>query len=106
MPYKLRAHKITRAGCTAMSRREGQWVPKDFKELRGQMTETNKPIGYSEENRREQTGRGLLYRDLGGSCGQGSANTRLEGKNRKEAALFYIPGVSIVLFLETWKKFC
>ena len=64
------------------------------------MTETNKPIGYSDENRREHMGQGLLYRDLGRSCGQGSANTRPKGKNRKEAALFYTAGVSIVLFSE------
>lgn len=64
------------------------------------MTETNKPIGYSDENRREQMGREVCYTGIGESCGQGSANTRSEGKNRKEAALFYIPGVSIVLFSE------
>ena len=35
-----------------------------------------------------------------GAGGRGTANTRPEGKNRKEAALFYTPGVSIVLFSE------
>ena len=74
-----------------MNRSKGWCVPKDLKELRGQMTDkwpNNKRIGYFDEDSDAERREGIWE----GALGQGTANTRPGGKNRKEAALFCTPG--------------
>ena len=71
------------------------------------MTETNKPIGYSDENRREQMGRGLLYRDLGRSWGQGDSKHKARRQEQEGGcSVLYSWSLDSAVFGETWKKFC
>lgn len=91
-----------------MSRRAGQWVLKGFKELGGQMTEklTNL-LGILMKTEEDRWGEVCYTGIWEGAVGRGTANTRPQGKIRKEVALFYTPGVLTVLFFrETCKKFC